>query len=241
MNTLIADILKEIDYPNNPYFVNLKNGTFEKQDFIETQIQFYFAVIFFNRPMMALAAKIPVPELRLETIRNVWEEHGEGDLKKAHGHTFLEFLNRLASVTEKEVQQRALWPEVRIFNTTLSGVCVLDDFLIGLGVMGIIERMFCDISFMLSQSIMKNDWLSENQMIHYNLHKDLDIQHSQEFFDVLSHYWDKNENDVRYYIEQGLRMGATLFNNFYEGLYKSRKRRLERQFLGSHSRVDGNF
>ena len=73
MNTLIKQILKETNPQMNPYFVSLRNGTFDKDDFVETQIQFYFAVVFFNRPMAAIAAKIPEAELRLEVIRNVWE------------------------------------------------------------------------------------------------------------------------------------------------------------------------
>ena len=59
MNTLIKQILKETNPQMNPYFVSLRNGTFDKDDFVETQIQFYFAVVFFNRPMAAIAAIQP--------------------------------------------------------------------------------------------------------------------------------------------------------------------------------------
>ena len=61
----IDSILSEINYKNNPYFQSLADGIFDKDDFIETQIQFYFAVTFFSRPMAALAAKIPLPHMRL--------------------------------------------------------------------------------------------------------------------------------------------------------------------------------
>src|SRR6185312_6038875 len=84
----IQAIHRESGYANNSYFKNLMNGEFSKDDFVETQIQFYYAVSFFSRPMAALAAKIPSPELRLEVLRNVWEEHGEGSLAHGHGTTF---------------------------------------------------------------------------------------------------------------------------------------------------------
>ena len=45
-----------------------------------------------------------------------------------------------------QVIKRSLWPEVRIFNTCLSGTCVLDDYMVGVAMMGIIELMFCEIS-----------------------------------------------------------------------------------------------
>ena len=41
-------------------------------------------------------------------------------------------------MSEEEVYRRGLWADVRIFNTTLSGVSVLDDFIIAVGVLGII-------------------------------------------------------------------------------------------------------
>lgn len=65
LNNLIENVLKDTQYSENPYFLNLDSKNFDKKDFVETQIQFYFAVIFFSRPMSALAGKIPSPELRI--------------------------------------------------------------------------------------------------------------------------------------------------------------------------------
>ena len=127
----IERVLEQTPYRANPYFMNLRDRTFPREDFLETQIQFYFAVVFFSRPMAALAAKIPDARLRVEVVRNVWEEHGEGDEARVHGHTFLTLLERLGEIRLADVNRRALWPEVRIFNTTLAGACVLDEHLIG--------------------------------------------------------------------------------------------------------------
>ena len=234
LNHLIERVLKDTEYSKNPYFVNLREKTFEKADFVETQIQFFYAVIFFSRPLAALAAKIPTPELRLEVLRNAWEEHGEGSLTQAHGKTFLEFLKRIDAVTEERVYRRGLWADVRIFNTTLSGVSVLDDFIIAVGVLGIIERMFSDISAWIGQGVVENDWLAENEMIHYALHQELDIKHSEDFFAILDAPFKKSAEN-RYLIEQGLRLGATLFNNLYFGLWTRRKTRwiLDEPFVTS--------
>ncbi len=236
LNDLIERVLEDTNYYENPYFVNLREKTFEKADFIETQVQFYYAVIFFSRPMAALAAKIPTPELRLEVLRNVWEEHGEGSLTQGHGKTFLEFLSRLGDVSEDEVHLRGLWADVRIFNTTLSGVSVLDDFIVAVGVLGIIERMFSDISAWIGKGVIENGWLDEDEMIHYKLHQELDIKHSEDFFSIIALPFEKSAEN-RYLIEQGLRLGATLFNNLYRGLWEHRKTRwiLEKPFVTSQA------
>lgn len=224
LNDLIERVLKDANYRENPYFVNLREKTFDREDFRETQIQFFYAVIFFSRPMAALAAKIPTPELRIEVLRNVWEEHGEGSLMHGHGRTFLEFLRRLDNITEDDVYRRGLWPDVRIFNTTLSGVSVLDDFIVAVGALGMIERMFSDISAWIGQGIVENGWLAEDEMIHYKLHQELDIKHSEDFFKILDAPFQKS-GENRYLVEQGLRLGATVFNNLYAGLWNSRRNR----------------
>ena len=238
LHNFVGQTLGELGYDSNPYFVNLRNGQFQKADFVETQVQFYFAVIFFSRPMAALAAKIPTPELRVEIVRNVWEEHGEGMATKIHGTTFREFLKRLDNVSSGYIESRMLWPEVRMFNTTLVGTAVLDDYLVGCGMMGIIERMFSDISVWIGQGIVEQGWVSESQMVHYKIHQNLDVKHSQDFFNVLEHSWNA-EDKSQYLIKQGLLLGAYIFDALYRGLWQNRHRRWECGKLGPPSQSEG--
>jgi len=225
MEALIGRILEESGYTDNPYFAALNNGSFEKDDFVETQLQFYFAVDFFSRPMAAVAARIPEAHRRMEVLRNVWEEHGEGDAKMTHGTTFLLFLERLAKVDATDIAKRAAWPEVRIFNTVLVGAAVLDDYLVSVGMMGIIERMFADISSWIGRAVVARGWVPRGRMIHYTLHEKIDVKHSADFFEVLRPAW-KESAENRYLIEQGLRLGASVFDGMYRGLYEHRARRL---------------
>jgi pyrroloquinoline-quinone synthase len=221
----------------NPYFSNLHNGTFEKDDFIETQIQFYFAVVFFNRPMCALAAKIPEPHLRLSLLDNIWEEYGEGDLRKAHSSTFVEFLDRIGNISLQTIEKRELWPEIRIFNTCLIGACVLDDYKVSVAVMGMIERMFCEISSIIANAVVKRDWLMRENLVHYNHHSDIDMQHAADFFNIVADDYQKNQEN-RYSIDQGIYLGATLFYNLYKELYEKRDRRLNANCLESYQSAD---
>lgn len=237
MQSTINRILDLCAYRDNPYFKMLNEKKFDKEDFLETQIQFYFAVIFFSRPMAAAASKVPNYHLRLEIVRNVWEEHGEGDLSDIHGHTFSELLYRLGVKDIHEIEKRALWPATRQFNTTLAGATALDEYLVGVGVMGMIELMFSEISGWLGNGIIHNNWLTVDKMIHYNLHEKLDIKHAQDFFDVLKPTWDKGNVDDRYIIEQGLMLGAFTFNQLYENLYHQRKQRLFREARCLHART----
>lgn len=238
MKKSIDRILSDLNYFKNPYLTELHAGNFDKEDFIETQVQFFYAVDFFSRPMAALAAKIPTSQMRMEVVRNVWEEHGEGNLSIAHTNTFLEFLNRLGGVTVKDVQSRALWPELRIFNSALTAACTLDDYMTGIGAIGMIEYMFSGISGSIGRGILKNKWLTPDTIIHYDVHEVLDIKHADDFFNIVKSAYETSP-EHRYYIDQGLWMGAVLFNSMYAQLYQNRKRRIFRDVSIPHSRAEG--
>ena len=224
MNDTIRAIRDEYPIEANPYLRALRDGDLNKADFVETQVQFYYAVVFFSRPMAVLAAKIPSSTLRLEVLRNVWEEHGEGAVERRHGATFLDLLDRLDGTTLEYVETRKLWPEIRAFNTTLIGCCALDDWEIGGGCLGMIERMFADISAWIGRAIVTRGWLPADRVVHYALHEELDVRHSDDFFATLQPTWDAHEQS-RYLIEQGLRLGAYAFDRLYRDLYAGRTRR----------------
>lgn len=220
----IEAVLARHPLEDNPYLRALHDGSLTKDDFLATQTQFYFAVAFFSRPMAVLAAKIPSARVRTEILRNVWEEHGEGNPARGHGTTFLELLRRLAHVPVDEVERQALWPEVRAFNTTLIGCCALDDWEIGAGCLGVIERMFVDISASLGRGIVQRGWLRQDRVVHYCVHEVLDVRHSGDFFATLEPAW-AHDAATRYRIEQGLQLGAYTFARLYRDLFAARGRR----------------
>lgn len=224
MKETIAALLEQYPLQSNPYFAALQEGSFDREDFLETQVQFYYAVVFFSRPMAVLAAKIPSAATRTEILRNVWEEHGEGQAGSRHGATFLELLKRIDDIRQEDVEARALWPELRAFNTNLIGCCALDDWEIGAGCLGIIERMFVDISAFLGEQLDKRGWLAADRVVHYSVHKELDVRHSEDFFATLQPTWERGPRE-RYLITQGLQLGAYVFDRLYRDLYEARTRR----------------
>ena len=220
MKDRAQQICEAVGIEDNPYFLALREKRFERDDFVATQAQFFFAVRYFSRPMSALAARIPTNRQRLEILRNVWEEHGEGSLSHSHRQTFLFLLARLG-VDLEAVEQVPPWPEVDQFNTTLSAVCMLEDYRVGAAVMGIIEYMFSDISAWVGRGIVDNGWLSPERLIHYRVHQELDVRHSQDFFDLISPDLETHRD----LIERGLWLGASAFDSLYRGLYQARSRR----------------
>lgn len=221
----------------NAYFVALRDGSMTRDDFVETQVQFAHAVFFFSRPMMVLAARVSSPEVRVPLLENVGDEHGRGDLSMSHEATFTRFLARLG-VSKDELWRRPLWPEVRAFNTVLAGVCTLDDVPTALATLGIIEDLFSSISAEIGRGVVKRGFLEAAALVHYKTHEELDVLHAEGFYAPLRARYQEDEA-VRYHVEQGLELGATVFLSLYRGLYESRARRTRRSGAGPHSVVAG--
>jgi pyrroloquinoline-quinone synthase len=187
----------------------------ELECFRRTQEQFFFAVTFFPRPMAALVGRIPDPRLRLDILHNLVEEHGEFQEQQFHHTTFQHFLRSIGSQPE-QLAAKSLWPAVRAFNSVLTAACVLDELEVGVGCMGIIEYAFAGISAAIGSAVVRRGWVAEDKLVHYKLHAEIDERHAEEFFAVIEPHWDDSR---RYFIEQGLELGAYIFDRLYRDLY----------------------
>lgn len=237
LDAFVAALKGRLAPLDNPYFRALRDGTFTREDFLETQLQFAHAVFFFSRPMLVLAGRVSSAEVRLPLLQNVGDEHGQGDLSISHEATFTRFLERLGAPKD-ELWSRPLWPEVRAFNTVLAGVCTLDDVPTALATLGIIEDLFAAISAEIGRGVVARGWLTADALVHYRTHEELDELHAEGFYLPLRARFHA-EPALRYQVEQGLELGATVFLALYRGLYESRGRRDRRTLEGPHSVAAG--
>jgi len=211
------EILQKYNILENPYFMALKDGSMSRDAFIHSQEQFYFAVVFFPQPMASLIARIHEPQARINILKNLVEEHGEFQNETFHETTFKEFLNRLGS-KKNDPMGADLSPALRAFNSVLITACTFDEIEVGICCMGIIEYLFADISACIGKTVVKRNWFSEDQMIHYTLHEKIDKGHAQDFFTIVENKFDDKER--LYYIDQGLQLGAYIFDRLYRDMYQ---------------------
>ncbi len=234
----VNELLNSYDFKNNSYFTNLINGDFSKEDFAETQIQMFHVTHFFPWPLSGLLAKMPDSPYRMNIVENLYEDHGQGFVDEYHENTFLYFLNNL-DISKEEIKKRALWPESREFNMSLLGTSIFDVYGAALAIYGIVEAMSAQVAELIEQGVVSRGWLTPDKMQYYLTHERQDPQHAQDFFDAIEDKW--NESEVsRYYIEQGLALGAHSFYNLYVQLYNSRKNRKFRNVEVPHIDLKGS-
>lgn len=210
------EVLEKSGIRRNPYFQTLEDGSMPLEGFRRSQEKFFFAVTFFPRPMAALVGRIPNPKSRLDILHNLVEEHGEFEERLFHHTTFKSFLRSIGSEPER-AEIEPLTPALRAFNSVLTCACVLDELEVGVACMGIIEYAFAGISATIGRAVVKRGWVLQDELVHYALHAQIDERHAEEFFAVIEPKWAEPER--RYFIEQGLELGAYAFDRLYLDLY----------------------
>ncbi len=207
------EILQETPIIKGAFFKHL--ATMDTEIFQHVQVQFFFAVDYFSRPMAALVARLPHHKDRINIIHNIVEEHGNFARERYHSNTFKQFLKTIGVETINTNQPSAV---VTMFNTTLMGAAMQDDPIVALACLGIIEYAFADISACIAQHVVNQGWVTEDELVHYNLHADIDKQHAEEFFEIIEpmiHNADQRDKAIA-----GLKLGAYIFNRLYEDLYQ---------------------
>lgn len=184
----------------------------DKERFKETQIGILDAVEFFSRPMFIISSKLDSYEDRYCIIRNILDEHGNGEIKKAHGNTFRQYLFSLGA-TEKEIKNRKPNQAAVKFNNILMECSLNSSTMRSVAMMAIIEERYSKISATIVKEILKKKWISKENLYHYSLHEELDVEHAQGFYNIIKGGWeDVNSKEE---IKKGLSLGNSMILNLY--------------------------
>lgn len=111
-------------------------------------------------------------------------------------------------------QRRRVAPSTRLGRVVDDA---LDELEVGVACMGTIEFAFAGISAAIGKSVVDRGWIPAERLVHYKLHAEIDERHAEEFFAVIEPSWDDPRR--RYYIEQGLELGAYIFDRLYRDMH----------------------
>lgn len=213
LKNFVENSIDELNLREHTYFSNLLSGQYSKEQFIQSQNQFSYLVKHFSRSMASVIANIPSDLTRTAIVGNLWEEHGHGDPAKVHGKAILTLIDRLGG-DSNQLNEKYASESIRIFNIALRGISVFEDYRISTAVFGAIERVFVNISSLICEGIIEQGWLTEDRVIHYALHKEIDTKHAEEFLEVVVDDWNHDE-ESKELVKVGIRLGLRLFTNVY--------------------------
>lgn len=213
-------LLHDAPLLNNAWFTALLSGAIDRETFVRSQKQFFFAVGYFSRVMAALTARLPTAHEREVLVHNLAEEHGFDEADPAlgfrshlaHEQSFLQLLQNLG-VTRQEMSKEVPHAAVQAFNLALLGACSMEAPGFAFCALGMIEYAFADISAAIGQVIVERGWLVDGELVHYSLHAAIDKRHAAELFEAAER-WAQSA-DLSSSMERGLQFGHYIFNRLF--------------------------
>lgn len=221
LDTMYSYIAKQYNFRKHPYFVWMHNEA-TRENFLKSQLSFRYAVESFSCALAACLSKINCLEKRIHLAENVQEEHGGGDLRKAHKHTFIEFLEALGA-TQKQVQEPCSIG-VHAFNEAIRNFCLANPGEHGAALLGMIEYLYIDISTQISQKICEDKWVLPDAQSHYATHEVLDIEHAKELFDICRDKWETSRTQIS--------VAAALGGHYFWNVYLSMLEEVKSEMAG---------
>lgn len=210
--------MQRVNHPEIPYVKDTVEGSLSQHDFVQTQVQFFFAVEAYPHFLSVLAARSKAPGARHVLEENVKDEVGAENAAHSHVATFRGLLEKLG-VTAAETDGTPRWPCVNAFNDGVREACTSAPEESGLATVAAIEDLFTTISRDLGNAIVDRGWLAREEVVHYNVHQKLDRVHADALYGELER---SNGPGTAPNIEQGLRTGVSLMTDLYAGLLRGR-------------------
>ncbi len=201
---------------NHPFLQRLQDGRFNKKQLRYFAEQYSVYCRYFPRLLAAAAANIPDDETRAAIIKNLWEEHGEGNLNKSHRVLFYRFAAGLGLSVE-DLDKVTPLPTTRKCCETLIHLCHNGSFLESLGALGPGTEFFTNEEYrIIAEGLIKYDFFTEEDLEFWTVHISLDEIHYAEIVGALIPWTKPLEN--RNLIKKGAKKAIDLEILFWNGL-----------------------
>ena len=197
------------------YFRLLNQDRMSFETFKYSQVNFYKSVLKFSKPLFVLCSRIDNYEDRLKILENIFDEHGNGNLKDTHGNTYKMYLNSLG-IGDNKFPESYEHVSCSNFFSEVEKIVSLGNIDKALAMYGIIEDRYTEISSFVAKIVLKNKWIDKENLIHYSTHEELDKYHAMLFYSIIEQRWEKEKSQNQ--IKKGLNIGNELVLRLFNDL-----------------------
>jgi hypothetical protein len=210
-----ADDINQID--NNKYFITLTKNPYI-DNFLISQECFISAVDHWSRLLGLLIFYVPTDKEILVIIKNLNDEHGEGDLNNSHTNTFKLLLKSLNY--DKEIllynEELKSYDYVSKFNNDLKNIIMTKNWIYSVAMLAMIEYTYITVSKNIHNYLLH--FLPIDKINHYSSHEILDVTHATELFSLIIPYI--KDDELSSDIKEGIISGYNIMNELYSSLHQ---------------------
>lgn len=170
----------------HPLLAAIGQGTLSAKAALHVFTQYGHYCEYFPRFLASAAAKVPHEEWREPIVRNLWEEHGEGNPARSHRVLYRRFLDSLAARTDSTSCLRTPGPAVSRY------LARLDEFFrdaspleaigaIGPGTEDVTPAQYAAIL----AGLATQPWAAGCDLEFFTVHVSADTAHADSFWEIL--------------------------------------------------------
>lgn len=161
----------------NPTFGRIAGGQLSKSQTAYFLWDYEQYAIEFPRLLLLVGLKADTDEVRLPIVRNLWEEHGSGDLSQAHRRLFSEMRRRLGLTNEWDVSMSSGAAYGRRMYDLLEG----ESLCFCLGATGPGTEAFTPDQYReISTGIASSGIATREDLVFFEVHLEDDVRHAGE-------------------------------------------------------------
>lgn len=174
MYSQYEQFINNYDLEKTNFFHFCQNST--REEFLKSQVGFYYAVKAFPQMLCKLASQIETSEIRLKVAENIWEEHGNGYTQQFHTKSFINYLTSLGFKDDKLQHNFFVDAWIKQCLSLPFSASQYAAHLAG------IEYIYAKISLLVCKTLENFDSVCEQN--HYEKHGELDFHHAQDLLEV---------------------------------------------------------
>lgn len=196
---------------NNEYFKRLNNLSLE--NFISSQTDFIYAVDNWSKILGIMVSKVPSHKERAILIKNLYDEHGNGNLEQSHVETFKKLLHNLnKNISGPLIIHVQNIEYINIFNNQLLDATNYKNWIFCIGMLAMVEYTYITVSNIIHNYISK--FIVSDDIHHYSLHEIIDETHSIELFQLVESSYTNYKDDIF----EGMNYGYQIMYELYKNL-----------------------
>jgi pyrroloquinoline quinone (PQQ) biosynthesis protein C len=159
----------------HPYFQWLQTQAIDEKNIKLFASQYYIASKGFPSFLANACAHIEDESLRMPFVRNLWDEHGQGDIKKSHRMLFEIFIKAVNADNNQEPLD-----STSLYIDTMSSLCSTSNIFFLLGLIGPGVEDITPIEYRIFVKSFENYGCSKEDLVFFHDHIYHDDFHSQD-------------------------------------------------------------
>lgn len=198
------------------FLKRIYNSTLSKSELRYFILQYGIYCQYFPRFLAAAASAIPDDRTRSNLIKNLWEEHGSGDIRKSHRVLYEKFA-QAGGVNPEELYKATPITSTHVCVEYLLKLCQDHQYVRALGALGPGTEFFTDREYqLLMNGLAGFSCFTQDDLEFWHVHIDLDNSHASEIIESLTPHAQTPHQ--RQLIREGALRAVELELLFWEGL-----------------------